>query len=37
MSFIQEQAAAHEHADGGGCCGGWDKKEEGHSGCGCSH
>jgi hypothetical protein len=22
MSFIQEQAAAHEHADGGGCCGG---------------
>ncbi len=31
MSFIKEQAHAHEHAEGGGCCGGgwhgegWDE------------
>jgi hypothetical protein len=37
MSFIQEQAAAHEHSHEWGCCGGWDKKEESHGGCGCSH
>ncbi len=44
MSFIKEQAWAHEH--GGGCCGGWDdegccgwenhsKEDKGPGGCGC--